>query len=125
MSSNVLAAPTPPTGPLDDYLLSQYRDLAALEPGQAASFALRRIRYQMDLSIEQGQRAVLDSLRALLALGREEARFVIAAFNTALEHLLRDEKEDVEAMVRDAVYNGLSFYEFERLAELWPAISDW
>jgi len=83
------------------------------------------MRYQLDLPVEESQRELIQSLRAWLALDRDEARAVTAAFDRALDRLLPEEREDVVAMVRDAIYNGLSFYEFERLAEFWPTVRPW
>jgi|SRR5581483_4032436 len=106
-------------------LLTTFRHQALLPGDERQRAALRRIHYELDLPADERQRAVLDRLRAWLVLDREEASRLAQAFEAACRELPSEDLADVRDAHRDAMFNGLTFHEFERLTALLPSLGDW
>jgi len=124
MSSNVFPAPASSTIPkTSDTLLARYKRQLRLGPDQLREASLRRIHYELDLPADERQRAILDRLRAWLALEPKEARSLAVSFKDALRLISADEKNELDESQRDAVYNALTFVEFEQLAGLVPSLN--
>jgi len=60
-----------------------------------------------------------------LALDRKDAGLLARGFTDAVGALTRVERAELEELQRDAIYNGLTFFEFEQLVELIPELKDW
>jgi hypothetical protein len=124
MTSQILERPFSPTdqytpGP-DAQVLFFYRKLGSLDAADLDDQLLRAIRYELDLPGLAQRRRTLDRLRAWLALPRDEARRVAAAFERATAALLPLERQDLQEIEQDAILNGLSFEEFQRLRDIAP-----
>jgi len=87
--------------------------------------ALGRLRYELDLPANERRRHVIDRLRSWLDLDREDARSVAAAFEVCKRQLDPEEQKESEATEEDAVMDGLSYAEFQSLAEFVPSLQKW
>jgi len=87
--------------------------------------ALRALRYELDLPADMRRREVLKRLRAWLLLDPSEASRLARAFDDAGSRLDDAERELVRETEEDAVMDGLSFREFERLAGFMPSLAKW
>jgi len=123
MSSNVIPASVSSTIPKTcETLLARYERQLSLGHDQFTEASLRRIHYELDLPADERQRAIVDRLHAWLALKPKEARRLARSFNDALRLISADEKNELDESERDAVYNALTFIEFEQLVGLVPSL---
>jgi hypothetical protein len=124
MTSQILERPfttrdlyTP--GP-DAKVLLFYRGMASLDASAVEQEILRALRYELDLPGLAQRRRTVDRLRAWLALPRDEARRIAAAYERATASLLPLERQDLQELERDTVLDGLSYEESRRLREIAP-----
>lgn len=127
MSSATYAplAVTGEIGAVDERILDKQQELAALPEVELHTEVLRALRYELDLPADERRRRVISRLRAWLQLDPIEARRVASAFEAALESLDPSERHSVRETEEDAVMDGLSYREFERLANVMPSLQKW
>ncbi len=127
MSSTTFASPViaGEIGTVDESVLIRHRALAALPEPQLHIEALKALRYELDLPADERRRRVIGRLRAWLLLETSQARRIAAAFDAALDELEPEERHAVRETEEDAVMDGLSYREFERLRAVMPSLRQW
>lgn len=97
-----------------------YRNLLALPPADLAVRARQELLAEMRLPDEQRREVVYRRLTAWLDLDKEDAHILARAYDGAAAELPEElQRRRLEAE-RDAILNGLSFTDFQRLARLLP-----
>ena len=112
-------------GTVDERVLSRHRELSELPEIELGQEALRLLRYELDLPADERRRRVIARLRAWLQLDLPSARRIADAFEAALAQLEPDERHMLRETEEDAVMDGLSYREFERLAAFMPSLQKW
>ena len=112
-------------GAVDEKLLSRQRQLVQLPELRLHEEATRTLRYELDLPADQRRRHVIGRLRAWLTLDMPDAKRIATAFDTALDQLEPEERHTIRETEEDAVMDGLSYREFERLAGFVPGLQHW
>jgi hypothetical protein len=105
--------------------VSFYSSMArsTLEEAQAQMlFSLLR---ELRLDSDDLRRAILDRFHAWLELKYEDATRVAAAYDLAHGGLTPEQQITLDEAERDVIVNGLTFREFERLAEFVPWLRAW
>ena len=118
-------ASLPSTGVSDSNREEKYKQLADLPTEQLLAEAVRILRYELDLSGYERRRHVLDRLHTWLEMDSEKARRLAIVFDDCAAGLETSERDDIDATTEDAVMDGLSYAEFQRLAELMPSLGKW
>ena len=112
-------------GIVDEKVLNKYRELAQLPELELQQEAARTLRYELDLPADERRRQVIGRLRAWLKLEAQAGRRLAIAFENALEQLEPDERHTIRETEEEAVMDGLSYREFERLAVFMPSLQKW
>lgn len=112
-------------GAVDEKLLARHRELAQLAEHRLYEEAIKTLRYELDLPADERRRRVIGRLRAWLTLDVADARRVANAFDAALGQLEPEERHTARETEEDAVMDGLSYREFERLARFMPSLQHW
>lgn len=112
-------------GTVDEQLLSKHRRFARLPETSLHQAALQALRYELDLPADERRRRVIARLRAWLMLEPADARRVAGAFHAAVDELDTDERHAIRETEEDAVMDGVSYREFERLAGIMPSLQHW
>ena len=127
MSSATYASPITvgEIGAVDEKVLNRQRQLAELPEVDLYREALKALRYELDLPADERRRHVIGRLRAWLALNAQDARRIAVAFEAVLDELEPEERHVIRESEEDAVMDGLSYREFERLAAFKPSLQHW
>jgi hypothetical protein len=112
-------------GAVDERVLNRHRELAALPELQLHAEAVKVLRYELDLPADERRGRVISRLRAWLLLETTEARRIATVFGGAIDDLEPEERETVRETEEDAVMDGLSYYEFQRLRKVMPSLRKW
>ena len=112
-------------GIVDEGLLSKQRAMAVLPEPELRDAALRALRYELDLPPDDRRRRIIGRLRAWLLLDTPDARRIANAFSDALATLTPEERHTIRETEEDAVMDGLSYREFERLTAIVPSLQHW
>jgi hypothetical protein len=112
-------------GIVDEGLLRKQQELAALPEIRLRDEAIKALHYELDLPADERRRCVIGRLRAWLTLETRDARRIANAFADALEGLTPEERHTIRETEEDAVMDGLSYREFERLTGIVPSLQHW
>lgn len=112
-------------GAVDERILNRQRELSTLQEQELHAEALRVLRYELDLPADERRRRVIGRLRAWLQMGPAEARRVATAFEAVVNELGLEDRHTVRETEEDAVMDGLSYREFEQLANVKPSLQKW
>jgi hypothetical protein len=112
-------------GTVDEKVLTRYKRLDGLPEAELLHEAFRTLRYELDLPSDLRRRHVIERLRAWLLLEPEHAAAVARAFADASERLDASERELLAETEENAVLDGLSYREFQRLAAFVPSLEKW
>lgn len=127
MSSATFASQTyvGETGIVDERLLSKQRELASLPDARLQHEVTKALRLELDLPADQRRRHVMGRLRSWLILEPEDARRISETFARALNDFEPEERHTIREAEEDAIMDGLSYREFERLAAVMPSLCHW
>jgi hypothetical protein len=112
-------------GAVDERVLNKQCALASLPEVELQQEALSGLRYELDLPSDERRRRVISRLRAWLQLDAQAARRLAVAYEGALEFLDAEERHSARETEEDAIMDGLSYREFERLATFMPSLQQW
>ena len=102
--------------------VARHRELARLSTEPLVFEAVKILRAELDLAADDQRRRVIERLRAWLLLDRTVARRLALGFEDAAAQLEDSEREAIQQAEEDAVMDGLSYLEFQRLAEVVPSL---
>ena len=113
------------TGAVDERVLSKHRWLVQLPEPELQQGVIKALRYELDLPGDERRRRVIGRLRAWLQLDTHDARRIAVAFEAAMENFEPEERHTIRETEEDAVMDGLSYREFERLTAFMPSLQKW
>lgn len=116
---------SPEIGAVDERVLNKQWALASLPEIELQHEALNGLRYELDLPSDERRRRVVSRLRSWLQLDARDARRIAVAYENALDFLTAEERHLVRETEEDAIMDGLSYREFERLAAFMPSLQQW
>ena len=127
MSSATFASQTSvgEIGTVDERQIARQRLLLGLPDAALLGEIGRILRYELDLPADERRRAVIGRLRAWLAMDVKDARHIANAFDVALSHLEPADRHTIRETEEDAIMDGLSYREFERLTGFMPSLQHW
>jgi len=97
-----------------------YRNLLSLSPADLVARARQDLLAEIRLPDEQRREVVYRRLSAWLDIDGEDARILARAYDRAATDLPEELQRCRLEAEQDAIFNGLSFTDFQRLARLVP-----
>jgi hypothetical protein len=92
---------------------------------QLMAEAKKALHYELDLPADERRRRVINRLRSWLLLEAADARRIATAFDAALDEMEPEERQILRDTEEDAVMDGLSYHEFQRLSKVMPSLRKW